>query len=219
MGDPKFPSKKYRTPKKPWDQKLLAHEKGLRETYGLRNKKEIRVMEALVRMKRKNAKNVLALPLEKRAEKEKELLNSLTHMGVMRGKSALQDVLSLSIEAFLERRLQTIVWRKNLSNSIKQARQFITHGHIGINGKKISVPSYLVAKEDETTLGYYGKPPVLQSPQKKQKDKKQLAKDFAEMAGEPQGTETKLMGEEMEAPITPDAADAQREETSVEEGK
>ncbi|MBM3281811.1 MAG: 30S ribosomal protein S4 [Candidatus Diapherotrites archaeon] len=216
MGDPKFATKKYGTPKKPWDKKLLETERNLRQLYGLRNKREIRGMEATLRAKRRNAKNVLALPLEKRAAKEKELLDSLIKMGVMRGKPALQDVLSLSLESFLERRLQTIVWRKNLANSPKQARQFITHGHISVNGTKVTVPSFFVSKDEEATITYHGKPMVLQSPQQKQKDAKQLAKDFAQMRGEPAGTETKLAGEQEENPISPEAAEAAQE---AEEGK
>lgn len=211
MGDPRFARKQYGTPKKPWDKKLLESEKVLRETYGLRNKREIRSMEAIVRGKRRNAKQVLAIPLENRAAKEKELLDSLVRLGVMRGKPSLQDVLSLSLESFLERRLQTIVWRKNLANTIKQSRQFITHGHISVNGTKVTVPSYFVTKDEEATIAYHGKPMVLKTPQQQLKDSKQIAKDFAEMRGEPTGTEGKLAGETDEAPETPDAADAARE--------
>ena len=211
MGDPKFARKQYGTPKKPWDKKLLETEKALRETYGLRNKREIRSMEAIVRGKRRNAKQVLAIPLENRAAKEKELLDSLVRLGVMRGKPTLQDVLSLSLESFLERRLQTIVWRKNLANTIKQSRQFITHGHISVSGTKVTVPSYFVTKDEEATIAYHGKPMELKTPQQQLKDTKQIAKDFAEMRGEPAGTEGKLAGETDENPVNPDAADAARE--------
>ena len=218
MGDPKFPSKKYRTPKKPWDLKLLEHERGLRETYGLRNKREIRGIDTILRKKRSSAKHVLALPLEQRTVQERELLDSLVRVGIMRGKPSLNEVLSLTIEAFLERRLQTIVWRKNLATTVRQARQFITHGHIAVNGKKVSAPSYLVSKAEEATIAYHKSPMVLQSSQKAQKDQKQLAKDFAEMRGEPGGTETPLLDEASEVPVSPDAADAVRE-AETEEGK
>ncbi len=209
MGDPHFSRKQYGTPKKPWDKKLLEHERELRETYGLRNKKELRKVDAFVRSKRSNAKQILALPLIQRATREKELLDSLIRLGIMRGKPALNEVLSLNVEAFLERRLQTLAWRKNLSNSIKQARQFITHGHIAVNGKKVTAPSYLVTKAEEMGIGYYGNPMELQTPQRMQRDKKQLQKEFAEMRGEPEGTESKLIGEEEEKPINPDAAETQ----------
>lgn len=211
MGDPKFARKQYGSPKKPWDKKLLEQERKLLETYGLRNKKELRRIDTLLRKKRDNAKKILALPLEQRAAKEKELLDSLIRTGIMRGKPSLNEVLSLNVESFMERRLQTIVWRKNLANTLKQARQFITHGHIAVNGKKVTAPSYVVTKTEEATIAYHGSPMVLQSPQKEQKDKKQIEKEFAEMRGEPQGTESKLQGEADEAPINPDAADAARE--------
>ncbi len=218
MGDPRFPRKKYGTPKKPWDKKLLEDEKVLRETYGLRNKREIRGMEAILRQKRRNAKQVLALPLEQRAAKEKELIDSLIRIGVMRGNPSLNEVLSLTIEAFLERRLQTIVWRKNLANTIKQSRQFITHGHVSVNGTKMTVPSYLVTKNEEASIAYYGTPMQLLTPQQQLKDNKQLATDFAQMAGEPGAAESKLAGESDQAPISPDVADAIRE-SEAEQGK
>ncbi|MEK6820798.1 MAG: 30S ribosomal protein S4 [archaeon] len=220
MGDPKSARKQYGTPKKPWDKKLLATEKELRETYGLRNKREIRRLDSLLRKKRANAKRVLALPVEQRAAKEKELVDSLVKTGIMRGKPALNEVLALSIESFLERRLETLVWRKHLANTPKQARQFITHGHIGINGKKITVPSYMVPKADEVGIAYFGKPMVLLNPEQQKKDTKQLENDFAEMRGEPTGTESPLRGEVEESPISPDAADAAREaKAQSEEGK
>jgi small subunit ribosomal protein S4 len=211
MGDPRKPHKKYGSPKKPWDRTLLEHERALVSTYGLRNKKELRIADASLRKKRANAKKLLALPLEQRIVKEKELLDSLVRMGIMRGQPALGDVLLLTVEAFLERRLQTIVFRKKLSNTMKQARQFIVHGRIGINGKKLDVPSYLVLKTEEDTVKYYGKPMILQSPEQQLKDKKEVEKQFAEMRGEP------------EPPVNPEAAEiaarTEEENKIMEEGK
>lgn len=217
MGDPKFARKMYGTPKKPWDKKLLDSERELRETYGLRNKRELRRVDAFVRMKRSNAKKILALPVEQRVEKEKELLNSLIRAGIMRGKPSLSEVLSLNVESFLERRLQTIVWRKHLAQTVKQARQFITHGHIAVNGTKVTVPSYMVTKDEEASIAYHGTPMVLTNPQAQQKDKKQLEKEFAEARGEPEGTESLLRGEIEEKPVNPDAAAAAQ--TDAQEGK
>jgi small subunit ribosomal protein S4 len=213
MGDPKHLKKRYGTPKKPWDGKLLETERKLLDNYGLKNKREVRRMDALLRKKRRMAKHVLALPLEKRAASEKELIDSLINMGIMRGSPHLNDVLSLNIEAFLERRLETIVWRKHLANTIKQARQFITHGHIGINGQKVTVPSYLVSKADEKSIAYYGTPMVLSSPEMKKRDNAEVEKQMAEMRGEPEGHDSVQKGEEDEAAISPDAAAA------AEEGK
>jgi small subunit ribosomal protein S4 len=218
MGDPKHAKKQYGTPKKPWDKKLLDREREIRDMYGLRNKREIRRIDALLRKKRANAKQILALPLEQRAAKEKELLDSLIRLGIMRGTPGLNEVLSLTIESILERRLQTLVWRKHLAGTVKQARQFITHGHIAVNGAKVTAPSYMVNKTEEASIAYHGKPMILEAPQQALRDAKQLEKDFAEMRGEPGGTESILAGEGAESPISPDAADVQRE-VQTEEGK
>ncbi|MDZ4256025.1 MAG: 30S ribosomal protein S4, partial [archaeon] len=179
MGDPRHLKKKYGSPKKPWDRKILEHERQMVDSYGLTNKRELRRVEAILRKKRANAKAVLALPLEERPAREKELLDNMIKLGIMRGKPTLNDVLSLTVDSFLERRLQTVVWRKRLANTSKQARQFITHGHISLNGKKVTIPSYVVTKDEEVALAYYGKPMILLSPDGKEKDRKQLENEFA----------------------------------------
>jgi len=49
----------------------------------------------------------------------------------------------------LERRLDNVVMRLGLADSRSQARQLVTHGHITVNGRKMSVPSYLVNIGDQ----------------------------------------------------------------------
>ena len=39
-----------------------------------------------------------------------------------------------------------------MASSIKQARQFIIHGHVFVGNKKVTVPSYLVKKDEEATI-------------------------------------------------------------------
>jgi small subunit ribosomal protein S4 len=48
----------------------------------------------------------------------------------------------------LEQRLDNVVYRAGLAQSRAQARQLITHGHFGVNGKKVSIPSYSVRVDD-----------------------------------------------------------------------
>lgn len=158
MGDPKKRRKIYESPRKPWDKARIEEENKLKEFYGLKNKREIWRSKTILRGKRQNARKLLAKPLEERLKREKELLNSLMRLGVLREKAVLDDVLTLSVNDLLERRLQTIVWRKGLSNTTKQARQFIVHGHIAVNGRKVDRPSYLVPKEEEEKIKFYGKP-------------------------------------------------------------
>src|ERR1700722_12694933 len=54
--------------------------------------------------------------------------------------------------ALLERRLDNVVYRLGLSKSRMMSRQFVTHGHVLVNGKKMTIPSYTVQKGDVITL-------------------------------------------------------------------
>ncbi len=188
MGDPRKRRKQFEKPLRPWDKGRLESERELKKTYGLKNKRELWRAESTLRGKRKNARKLLALDMEARIKRESELINSLTRYGVL-GKSArLDDVLSLRVESLLERRLQTMVLRKGLANNIKQARQFVVHGHIALNGKKVSSPGYMVSVEEEHSIGYYKKPMILKPivPEKKAslKEDFEQAKPEGELAGE-----------------------------------
>ena len=53
---------------------------------------------------------------------------------------------------FLERRLDTIIYRAKFATTVFSARQLINHGHIKVNGKKVNISSYLVNEEDTIEL-------------------------------------------------------------------
>ncbi len=53
-----------------------------------------------------------------------------------------------NLVGFLERRLDTVVYRAKFATTVFSARQLINHGHIKVNGKKVNIPSYLVKAED-----------------------------------------------------------------------
>ena len=103
---------------------------------------------------REMARSLLGMPTEERQKLERQLLNRLNRLGMLPETAALDDVLDLSIEDILERRLQTIVFRKGLAKSIHQARQLIAHGHIAISGQRVPSPSYLVLRDEEANLTY-----------------------------------------------------------------
>jgi small subunit ribosomal protein S4 len=52
----------------------------------------------------------------------------------------------------LERRLDNIVFRLGFANARRQARQFVRHGHITVNGRKLNIPSYQVKVGDEIAV-------------------------------------------------------------------
>jgi small subunit ribosomal protein S4 len=189
MGDPKKRRKLFDTPKKPWEKERIEKERELKTAYGLKNKREIFRAQTEIRKKRATAKKLLALNLERRLKREKEILDSLIRIGILTGKPSLEDVLTLTEEALLERRLQTMVWRKGLANTAKQARQFITHGHIAVNKIKVDKPSYIVTAAEEGHIAYY-KEPMEITPKKTEKakpvsddKKKEMHEDFEEAKG------------------------------------
>ncbi len=177
MGDPRKTRKQFKRPLKIWDKANIEKEKALKQTYGLKNKREIWRTETLLRKKRTSARSLLALPLEERLKREKELLNSLRRIGLLSEKASLDDVLTLKVESFLERRLQTIVMRKGLANTANQARQFLTHGHIAIDGKKVDAPGYIVTTEEESKIGYYAGKKMILKPVEKKEAKKEESKE------------------------------------------
>jgi len=53
---------------------------------------------------------------------------------------------------FLERRLDTVIYRAKFATTVFSARQLINHGHIKVNSKKVNIPSYLVRENDTIEL-------------------------------------------------------------------
>ncbi len=85
---------------------------------------------------------------------ENELLTKLKKLGVLQETAVLDDVLDLTLEDILERRLQTLVFRKSLTKqSIKQGN-LLHNGHISLAERRVTIPGYLVSREEEKTLNY-----------------------------------------------------------------
>ena len=187
MGDPKKTRKHFKRPLKIWDNANIAKEKVLVKIYGLKNKREIWKANTMLSKKRFTARSLLAKPLDERLSMERELLHSLARQGILDDKATIDDVLTLSVESLLERRLQTMVWRKGLANTAIQARQFITHGHIAGNGKRVDAPSRIITADEEKEVGYYAgrkmelSAPVKEKPAKKEeKAEKSIRQEFEE---------------------------------------
>lgn len=141
--------KKYEKPKRPWDKGRIERERELLKGFGLRKKRELWKAEAILRKYRRMTRELAA---KKDKERERVLIEKLKRMGLLKEGSALDDVLALTVENILERRLQTVVHRKGLANSLKHARQLVVHGHVKISGRKVNYPSYMVSKEEEDKI-------------------------------------------------------------------
>lgn len=146
--------KKYLRPAHPWEKDRMDAEDAVLTKYGLCRKTEIWRAQTLLRNFRGQARNLLAASGSQAEKETKQLITRLRRLGLVGGEATLDDVLGLSIDKLLERRLQTIVQRKGLAQTMKQARQLVTHGHIAIAERRVNVPSYLVPTSEESQIGY-----------------------------------------------------------------
>ncbi|MHA1590694.1 MAG: 30S ribosomal protein S4 [Candidatus Njordarchaeales archaeon] len=152
MGDPKRQRKKYETPTHPWQKDRLIEELRLVGQYGLRNKRELWRFKTMLSEIRARARQLLAVSPEERQAQEKALIRRLYEMGILDENATLDDVLSLTVEDLLKRRLQTVVYELGIARTIHQARQMIVHRHITVNGRVVTSPSYIVKRSDVVAL-------------------------------------------------------------------
>lgn len=152
MGDPRKSKKSYNRPRSIWTSDQISTELYIVGSYGLRNKRELWKAQTEIARIRNQARALLALSIDVRQEKETQLLNYLSRLGLVTNESSLDDVLNLKIEDILERRLQTIVMKKSNLKSPYQARQLVVHGHVSIENRKINLPGYLVKREEESLI-------------------------------------------------------------------
>ncbi|MEM0094729.1 MAG: 30S ribosomal protein S4 [Candidatus Micrarchaeaceae archaeon] len=153
MGSPKRLRKKYETPGFMWDAKRLEEEQKLKNDYGLKNLRELWIAASTLRNIRRKAREVLSG--KEKEEVGREIIAKLSRYGVIKQDATIDDLLVINVEALLERRLQSVVFRKGMAKSMKQARQLITHGFIAINGRRVTVPSYTVATAEEPAISFY----------------------------------------------------------------
>ena len=154
MGDPKYPRKVWRKPKRPLNYELKMDELQTLGTFGLRTKRELWKAHTELSRVRQQARSLLALTQEARAEKEPILLKSLSRIGLVSENASLDDVLNLKPTDLLARRLQTIVSKKLGFKTPYQARQAVIHGHIMVGDRKVDIPSYTVTVEEEDSVHF-----------------------------------------------------------------
>jgi small subunit ribosomal protein S4 len=180
MGDPKKKHKTFTSPKRPYETDALMEELRTIGSYGLRNKRELWKVRTELSTLRGRARDLLSLDAVERERRERELISRLAKRGLVMENSRLEDVLTLTVEDLLERRLQTYIYRVGMVQSLFQARQLITHGHIEINGRKVKAPSYQVRIEDEGTINYSAS-----SPYRNPEHALRKALEVEEVMGEP----------------------------------
>ena len=158
MGDPKFSRRSYDTPSHPWQGERIKAEVVLVNQYGLKNKTEVWKAQTILRNFRGQSRELQARLRggEAQAKIESEaLIAKCGRMGLLPMEGAtLNDILTLNEESILARRLQTIVFEKGMASTVGQARQMIVHGHIFMNGHRVTVPGYIVTRKEESSIMY-----------------------------------------------------------------
>ncbi|HSB49936.1 MAG TPA: 30S ribosomal protein S4 [Nitrosopumilaceae archaeon] len=152
MGDPKYPRKIWRKPKRPFNYELKMEELKTIGTFGLKTKRELWKAHTELSRLRKQARSLLALRQEVRQEKEPILMRSLSKIGLVEENSTLDDVLNLQVTDLLSRRLQTVVLKKFGFKTPYQARQAVVHGHVMIGDRIVNIPSYIVTIGEEKNI-------------------------------------------------------------------
>ena len=163
MGKPKFPRRKYDVPLHPWKEARIKSERELIKKYGLKNHREVWKAKTLLRKYRRKARELLAKVGGGDPQINKEstqILYYLTRMSILPANCSLDDVLALDTETILSRRLQTLVYHRGFANTISHARQLVSHGHIAIGKRKITIPGYMVQTDEENNIGYVEKSPM-----------------------------------------------------------
>merc|ERR1712185_169641 len=130
---------------------------GILGQFGLKNKREIwRVRLALAKL-RATARTLLT-----KDEKDPErifqgqaLMRRMIRYGILdEDKQRLDYVLGLKLENFLERRLQTLVFKRGLAKSIHHARVLIRQRHIRVGRQIVTVPSFMVRVESQPHIEF-----------------------------------------------------------------
>merc|ERR1711913_79 len=158
----KVHSKRYNTPRRPFEKARLDQELKLLGEYGLRNKRELWVVKLFLAKMRKAARELLTLDEKdpRRLFQGNALLRRLVRTGVLdESKMKLDYVLGLKNEDFLERRLQTQVFKLGLAKSIHHARVLIRQGHIRVRKQVVNVPSFIVRLDSQKHIDFSLKSP------------------------------------------------------------
>ncbi len=155
----------YSRPKRPFDKVRIQEEGEIVKEFGLKNKREIWRAEAKIKSIREKAKKLISA----KPEEQEVLFNKLNKMGLK--VNSISTVLSLDKRDYLKRRLQTVVVEKKLATTPKQARQFIVHKKVIVDGRAVNTPSFIVPVELENKITLKKKKPAKKKEEKTEEKK------------------------------------------------
>jgi small subunit ribosomal protein S4 len=171
---PKRKRKAFNRPRKLFDSTRIKEENNLIKKYGLKNKREVwRADFAIEKIRNIAKKLITASPEEKQKFIDKQKSRGFEI-------ETIAGVLGLGKEDYLKRRLQSVVTKKKLSQTPRQARQFIAHKHVTIAGNIIDSPSHLTTLKEEADLDLIVRLPI----KKKEAIKEEVKTEEKPEAGE-----------------------------------
>lgn len=191
MGHPKLKKKTYSGPTHPWQKERIEEEKVLLADFGLKNKEEVWKVSSLLRKYQKQAKRLITSSTPQAAIEKSQLLGKLSSYGLVGEAAKLEDVLTITTRDILSRRLQTMLHKNNMAKSIRQARQFIVHEHVLVGKRKITSPSYIVSKQEETLISFAPNSPLCSQDHPERMLKKEPAKKAVQEEKKPVEEEKK----------------------------
>ena len=150
-------TKRYETPNHPFQGERIAQEGDLLGRYALRNKEELWRAQSELRNYRREARRLIGEAQGDLTAAEaagSEFLARLRRYGILSEGDDISRVLGLDVTDILERRLQTVVYRTGLASTPKQARQFIVHGHVTVDGARVTRPSKTVETAEEDSIAF-----------------------------------------------------------------
>merc|ERR1712178_158419 len=150
-------SKTSKRPRRSYDKPRLDAELKLIGTYGLKNKREIWRVGLVLSKVRAVARQLLTLEERdpQRIFQGQALMRRMIRYGILdEDKQRLDYVLSLKIENFMERRLQTLVHKRGLAKSIHHARVLIRQKHIRVGRQIVDIPSFMVRVESQPHIEF-----------------------------------------------------------------
>ncbi|CAO1631914.1 unnamed protein product [Sympodiomycopsis kandeliae] len=154
---PRKQSKTYKVPRRPFESSRIDSELKLAGEYGLRNKREIWRVALVLSKIRRAARELLKLDEKdpKRLFEGNAIIRRLVRIGVLdETRMRLDYVLALKLEDFLERRLQTQVYKSGLAKSIHHARVLIYQRHIRVGKQVVNVPSFIVRLDSQKHIDF-----------------------------------------------------------------
>jgi ribosomal protein S4 len=108
------------------------------------------------------------------AREKTDMVESLLRKGLLPEGAGIDDVLQITAEHMLSRRLQSVVYYRGLAPTMRSSRNLIVHGHISIGNQKMTVPGYHVLKQEEDVIQYSTNSPFADSEHQFRKDMEEL---------------------------------------------